>query len=62
MKLYASARSGRRYHRYRECIGLNSTDLAGDPIPAITHAEAARRGLTPCAVCSPPPLLTVVAS
>lgn len=64
MTLYASP-YGRRYHRFPDCNGLNATLVAecySATIPTITRATANRRGLTPCAVCKPPPLLSVVPS
>lgn len=63
MTLYASPHGGRRYHAYPTCNGLNSTDLSmlyTQSVPAITRADAVRRGLTPCQVCKPSPLLAVV--
>lgn len=68
MKLYA-APTGTRYHSDALCLGLNSFHMAnggtyetGGYVPTVTRAQAQRRGLTPCGVCKPPPLLTVVAS
>lgn len=53
MPLYASTRGGTRYHSDYRCEGLNSTALAGDPIPEVTRAECIRRKLLPCAICRP---------
>lgn len=56
------------YHRDALCLGLNSYHMAnggtfetGGYVPTVTRAEAARRGLTPCGSCKPPPLLKAVA-
>lgn len=63
MTLYASPYGGRRYHAYPTCGGLNSTELSmlyTQSVPAVTRADVVRRGLTPCRVCQPPPMLAVV--
>lgn len=63
MKIYASPYGGRRYHSDPVCTGLNSTEIARagyDVIPTITRVEARRRGLTPCQVCKPTPLLVAI--
>ncbi|CAI9417296.1 hypothetical protein [Nocardioides sp. T2.26MG-1] len=62
MTFYASPYGGRRYHGNPCCNGLNSTEMAQcmTGVPSITRADVVRRGLTPCRVCLPPPLLTAV--
>lgn len=63
MTVYASPYGGRCYHSRPNCNGLNATALAtwGRDDWSLTRGEAKSRGLTPCRVCKPPPLLTVVA-
>jgi hypothetical protein len=60
--LYATPR-GTRYHRHYACVGLNSwatwNGIERLP-PTVTQREAARRGLQPCKVCQPSPLLALV--
>lgn len=58
--LYASGRKGRRYHRNEACTGLNSVAWWGDTIVTVTRKEARERGLQPCAICKPAPLLTAL--
>lgn len=63
MKIYASPYGGRRYHSDPLCTGLNATEMAQAgyaDVPVVTRREAARRGLTPCQVCKPPPLLVAI--
>lgn len=59
--IYASPYGGRRHHAMPHCNGLNSADAAMlRDVPPITRTEAVRRGLEPCRLCKPPPLLTVI--
>lgn len=60
--LYA-VQGGTRYHRSDFCEGLNAHAAAygnGRPVPTVTRRQVVARGLTPCKVCLPPPMLTVV--
>lgn len=63
VKIYASPYGGKRYHDSPHCVGLNSSAMSmlwSRDVPTVTRAEAERRGLTPCKVCQPPPLLRAV--
>lgn len=60
--LYAVT-GGRCYHRRDTCDGLNGYHTSSGgwrDVPTIARATAAQRGLKPCGVCKPPPLLGVV--
>lgn len=61
LALYASPYGGKKYHRTETCEGLNATCIANQitGVPPITRTEIRRRGLTPCAICKPPPMLSV---
>lgn len=58
--VYVSSHRPKRYHRFTNCNGLNSTAIAGDRIVEILHREATTRGLTPCGTCHPAPALSAV--
>lgn len=63
MKLYASKHGG-RYHQDPECGLTYDARQALGGLPrawtTITATEARKRALTPCRVCRPPVLLTVI--
>lgn len=62
--LYATP-FGKTYHRDALCTGLNAWYTANGhnaTVPEVSRPVARRRGLKPCFVCGPPPLLRVVTS
>lgn len=68
VRLYATP-SGKRYHRDLMCDGLNAWYCQADRSwhgdqapPTVTMAQARDRGLTPCSMCQPPPMLTVIST